>query len=121
MTSSHRSRRFAFAFGLSFATLYVLAVRLDLALFTFYPTIGLVLPGTHHSRDTVGPSMGSFLPAMHWYGWMATAVLGALLFSAAAASLPDRWTHRIWPGWSWVAPLAAIIACVYLTLPWFRL
>jgi hypothetical protein len=121
MTSSPRFRRFAFGYGFAFAVLYVMALKVDLALFTVYPTIGVVLLGTHHSRDTVGPSMGSFLPAMHWYGWTATAALGALIFGVVAASLPDRWTHRVWSGWLWVAPVAAMIACVYLTLPWFRL
>jgi hypothetical protein len=121
MTPSPRLRRFAFAYGSAFAMFYVVALKLDLALFTVYPTISVVLPGTHHSRDTVAPSMGSFLPAMHWYGWVATATLGALILGVVAASLPDRWTPRVWPGWLWVAPVAAMIACVYLTLPWFRL
>ena len=114
-------RRFAFAFGIAFATLYVVVLKLDLALFTVYPTIRVVLLGTHHSRDSVGPSMGSFLPAMYWYGWTATAALGALILSLVGASLPDRWSHRVWSGWLWVAPLLAMIASVYLTLPWFRL
>jgi len=121
MTSTSWFRRFASAYGPAFAILYVIALKLDLALFTVYPTIGVVLLGTHHSRDTVGPSMGSFLPAMHWYGWTATAALGALILSLVAAYLPDRWTHRVWSGSLWVAPLAAMIASVYLTLPWFRL
>jgi ABC-type uncharacterized transport system permease subunit len=101
--------------------LYVIALKLDLALFTVYPTIGVVLLGTHHSRDTVGPSMGSFLPAMYWYGWTATAALGALILGLVAARLPERWPRRLWSGWLWVAPVVAMIACAYLTLPWFRL
>src|SRR5262245_4840910 len=115
-----RFRSFAFAYGLAFPMLYVVALKLDLALFTVYPTIGVVLLGTHHSRDTVAPSMGSFLPAVHWYGWAATAAFGALIFGLVAASLSERWTPRVWSGWLWVAPVSAMIACVYLTLPWFR-
>ena len=114
-------RRFAFAYGPAFAMLYVVAVKLDLALFTVYPTIRVVLLGTHHSRDSVGPSMGSFLPAMYWYGWTATAALGALIFGLGAALLPERWSRPFWSGWLWVTPVAAMIGCVYLTLPWFRL
>jgi hypothetical protein len=46
-----------------FSILYVIALKLDFALFTVYPTIGVVLLGTHHSRDHVGPAMGSELCA----------------------------------------------------------
>ena len=90
MTSSHAFRRFAFAYGTTFAILYVVALKLDLALFTVYPSLGITLLGTHHSRDTVGPSMGSFMPAIYWYGWTVTAALGALVFAASAALLPER-------------------------------
>jgi hypothetical protein len=93
--------------------LYVIALKFNLALFTVYPTVGVVLLGAHHSSHTVGPSM-------HWYGMTATAALGALIFGVVATSLPDRWTHRVWSDWLWVAPVAAMIACVYLALPWFR-
>ena len=37
MTSSPWFRRFAFAYGSAFAILYVIALKLDLALFTVYP------------------------------------------------------------------------------------
>ena len=39
MTASHSFRRFAFAYGIVFAVLYVVALKLDLALFTVYPEI----------------------------------------------------------------------------------
>jgi amino acid permease len=101
--------------------LYPVALKWDLALFTVYPSLGVVLPGTHHSRDVVGPALGSIAPAMYWYGWTATAALGALVVGLVAALLPEQWTRRLWPGWVAVVPMAAMIACVYLTLPWFRL
>jgi amino acid permease len=121
MTTSHAFRRFAFAYGTAFAVLYVVALKLDLALFTVYPSLGVVLLGTHHSRDVADPSMGFLAPAMYWYGWTATAALGALVFGLVAALVPERWTLWFWPGWLWVVPAAAMSACVYLTLPWFRL
>src|SRR5262245_18632111 len=58
MTSSAPFRRFAFAFGSTFAVLYVVAVAKDLALFTVFPSLGIVLAGTHHSRDVAAPVMG---------------------------------------------------------------
>lgn len=121
MTSSQTCRRFAFAYGTAFAVLYVVALKRDLALFTVYPSLDVVLPGTHHARDTVDPAMGFLAPAIYWYGWTATAALGALVPGLAAALLPEAWPRRIWPGWLWVIPALAMIACVYLTMPWFRL
>jgi hypothetical protein len=111
-------RRFAFGYGISFAVLYVLALARDLALITVYPTLGVILFGAQHAQDAA-PSMGS-IPVIYWFGWTATAALGALVFGCCAALLPERWTRPIWSGWLWVAPVSAMVACVYLTLPWFR-
>jgi len=119
--SSLRFRRFAFAYGPAFAVLYAVALKADLALFTVYPSLGVVLLGTHHAKDVADPAMGSIAPAMYWYGWTATAALGALPFGFIAALFPERWAQRVWSGWVWIIPVGAMIACGYLTLPWFRL
>ena len=121
MTSSHAFRRFAFTYGTAFAVLYVIALKLDLALFTVYPAQGVVLLGTHRSRDVVDPALSFLAPAMYWYGWTASAALGALVFGLLGAVLPERLTPGIWSGWLWMTPVAAMSACVYLTMPWFRL
>jgi amino acid permease len=121
VTSSVVLRRFAFAFGISFAVLYVIALAKYLALFTVFPSLSIVLVGTHHTRDIADPAMGFLAPAMYWYGWAATAALGALPFGFVAALLPGRWARTFWPGWVWSVPVLSMIACVYLTLPWFRL
>ena len=120
MTSSHAFRRFAFAYGTAFAVFYVIALKLDLALFTVYPSLGIVLLGTHHSRDSVDPAMAFLAPAMYWYGWTATAALGALMVGLVAALVPGQRTRRF-RSWWWIIPVLAMIACIYLTLPWFRL
>jgi amino acid permease len=120
MTSSASFRRFAFAFGTTFAILYVVALARDVALFTVFPSLGVVLAGTHHTRDVADPAMGFLAPAIYWYGWAATAALGALILGFVAALLPGRWARVIWRGWIWLVPALSMIACVYLTLPWFR-
>ncbi len=120
MTSSAPFRRFAFAFGTTFAILYVVALARDVALFTVFPSLGVVLAGTHHTRDVADPAMGFLAPAIYWYGWAATAALGALMLGFVAALLPGRWTRAIWRGWVWLVPALSMVACVYLTLPWFR-
>ena len=121
MTSSNASRRFAFAFGAAFALCYAIAVGWQLALFTVFPSLGIVLPGTVQSRDYGDPALGFLAPAMYWYGWTATAALGALAAGLAAVLVPQSWTHRLWSGWLWAVPLTAMAACIYFTLPWFRL
>jgi hypothetical protein len=112
-------RRFGFAYTTAFAGLYALALVKDLALITVYPTLGIFVWGTWHSQDAA-PSLGG-VPAMYWYGWTTTAGLGALVLSVVAAVLPRRWTPLVSPAWLWIVPVAAMIVCVYHSLPWFRL
>ena len=52
---------------------------------------------------------------------LATATLGALAVGVVSLAIPEVWTRWIWPGWLWAIPVAAMAACVYFTLPWFRL
>jgi hypothetical protein len=67
------------------------------------------------------PSLGFVAPAMYWYGWTATAAIGALTLGLVATFLPEQWTRRIWLGWLRLVPVSAMVACVYLTMPLFRL
>ena len=99
-----------------------MALAKDLALFTVFPSLGIVLLGTHRTRDVTDPAMGFLAPAMYWYGWAASAALGALVLGLVVAGLlPGRLARYVWPGWVWVIPVLSMVACVYLTLPWFRL
>src|SRR5437762_12354213 len=112
MTSSAPFRCFAFAFGTTFAFLYVVALAKDLALFTVFPSLGIVLFGTHHTRDVTDPAMGFLAPAIYWYGWAASAALGAFGFGLVAVVLPVRWTRTVSSsGWVWLVPVLSMIAC----------
>jgi hypothetical protein len=113
-------RRFALTFSTAFGLVYVVGRAKGLALFTVYPSLGIVLPGMHRSRDVVDPVLDFLAPEMWWYGWTATAALGAFVFGFTVALFPARWSRQFWPGWVWVAPILAMIACSYLTMPWFR-
>ena len=119
MTSSRLFRRFAFVYAPAFAVFYALALAKDLAMITVYPTLGIFVLGTQHSQNAA-PSIGG-VPAMYWYGWTATAALGAMMLGIIGALFPERWRPRISLTWLWMVPASAMIACVYLTLPWFRL
>jgi hypothetical protein len=113
-------RRFALAFGTAFGLIYVIARVKGLALFTVYPSLGIVLAGMHRSRDVADPVLDFLAPEMFWYGWTATAALGAFVIGSVAVLFPARWSRWVWRGWVWVAPILAMTACVYLTIPWFR-
>ena len=120
MTSNAAFRRLAFTFATTFGPLYVIARAKGFGLLTVYPSLGIVLLGMHRSRDVVDPAMDFLAPEMWWYGWTATATLGALIAGAIAALTPARWSRWFWRGWVWVAPILAMVACVHLTIPWFR-
>src|SRR5215831_1915936 len=113
-------RRFAFAYGAAFALFYAIAHARGLALFTVYPSQAIVLLGTHRSRDVADPVLDFLAPEMYWYGWTASAAVGALVIDVVAALLPDRLSW-FWAWCVWIVPPAAMIACAYLTIPWFRL
>lgn len=115
-----QNRRFVFAYGAAFALLYAVAHARGLALFTVYPSQAIVLLGTHRSRDVADPVLDFLAPEMYWYGWIASAAVGALVIGLVAALLPGRFC-RFWAWCVWVVPPMAMIACVYLTIPWFRL
>ena len=112
-------RRFVFAYGAAFALFYTVAHARGLALFTVYPSQAIVLLGTHRSRDVADPVLDFLAPEMYWYGWTAFAAVGALIIGLVAALLPDR-LCGFWVCCAWVVPPLAMIACVYLTIPWFR-
>jgi hypothetical protein len=120
MTSGPALRRFAFAYGAAFAILYVVARARGLALFTVYPSLGVVLPGMHRSRDVADPAVEFLAPEMWWYGWTATAALGALAVGLLGASLPEHAWRWLRPDWLWLIPLIAMAACVDLAMPWLR-
>lgn len=113
-------RRFAFAYGAAFALFYAIAHARGFPLFTVYPAQGIVLPGLHRSRDLADPVLDFLAPEMYWYGWTASAAVGALVVGLVAALLPARLS---WV-WAWcvaLVPPMAMLACAYLTVPWFRL
>ena len=118
--SASAVRRFVFAYGAAFALFYAIARARGLALFTVYPAQGVVLFGTHRSRDFADPVLDFLAPEMYWYGWTASAAVGALVIGLIAVLLPDR-LRSFWAWCAWIVPPMAMIACVYLTIPWFRL
>jgi hypothetical protein len=101
---------FAIVFAVAYSVLYVLAVENNWALFTYHP----VSEEFHFlvAKAAEGPSM-------YWYGWMATAGLGALVIAATVAWLPQGLTSRVTISLSWSIPLATMGIFVYLLRGFF--
>jgi hypothetical protein len=118
--SGSRLHRFVFAYGAAFALCYAIARARGFVLFTVYPAQGIVLLGLHRSRDVADPVLDFLAPEMYWYGWTASAAVGALVVGLVAALLSARLSW-IWAWCVWVMPPMGMIACAYLTIPWFRL
>lgn len=97
-------------FSAAFVVFYALAVKFNLALFTYHPLLKrfafLVEP----------PKAG---PAMYWYGWLATSALGALLLSAIALMLPRLLAVRMWSEFVWLVPAGGIVFFIYLLQGYF--
>lgn len=101
---------FAIVFAVTFAFVYLLAVEYNWALFTYHPALEQFGPFVEKSKDG---------PAMYWYGWLATAAIGAFVTAALASWLPNAVTGRIRPMWSWLIPSLVMVNFAYLLRTFF--
>jgi hypothetical protein len=107
-----KSARACIVFATAYAVLYLAAMYYNLALFTYYPAakqFALLVPATPQAPG----------PAMFWYGWIASAALGALALSLLSLLAPARWATRLWPGWSWVVPTVVFVMLIVILRGWF--
>ncbi|HWV52197.1 hypothetical protein [Pseudorhodoplanes sp.] len=99
-------RTFALVFGIATPVLYVIADMMNWPLFTYHPGTNRVDLGWAAAVKDEGP-------AMYWYGWSATTLLGAAVLGGLATLLPERVTSRI-PLWLvWVLPIAVLPVLIY--------
>ena len=57
--------------------------------------------------------------AMKWYGWLASAALGAWVIAAVTSWPPGAVSARIGPLWSWLTPSLVMINFAYLLRSFF--
>lgn len=110
MATERSSPSFAITFAIAFAILYVLAVENNWALFTYHAALEEFAFLVEKQKDG---------PAMYWYGWMSSAGIGAYIIATVASWAPESLSKRIWPGWAWAVPLAAMFAFVYILRGFF--
>ena len=86
MTASSKVAVFTIVFGVAFAAIYVICTEINLPLVTYHPAIGEV------DVLWVPERRG---PAMYWYGWMLTSLIGALALAWLASVVPEQWVQRV--------------------------
>lgn len=96
-------------FSGAYAVLYAIAMYFNIALFVYYPQ-----PREWHWHDTPGLAG----PAMYWYGWIANAVIGAVVIAALGLALPAS-LKRLSATIAWLLPLGAMLAILFIIRGWF--
>ena len=94
---------FAITFAVGGTLIYLLCLHFNWPLFTFHPATNRIAFGWEAARSGEGP-------AMYWYGWIATMLIGSTLFGAVAARLPSL-GDRIPLFLIWLLPLVPLVRC----------
>ncbi len=102
LATSTKFRTFAIVFALSAPVLYVLCDIFGLPLFTYHPATNRVDLGWAPGRSGEGP-------AMYWYGWTATTLLGGAVLGALATLLPEGAIKKIPLALIWLLPILAFV------------
>ena len=86
MMASSKLGVFTIVFGVAYAAIYVICTELNLPLLTYHPVIGEVdFLWTPERRG----------PAMYWYGWMLTSLIGAVVLAWIASAVSEAWVQRV--------------------------
>ena len=106
LAASAAFRKFAVVTAVVTPIIYVICEMQNWPLFTYHP-------GTNRVDLGYAPAVRNEGPAMHWYGWILTALIGSAFLGAIGAFLPDRIVKKIPLSLTWIVPLAAIPVLIY--------
>lgn len=106
LASSATFRTFATVFAMATPVLYVICDMQNLPLFTYHP-------GTDRVDLGWAPAVRDEGPAMYWYGWTASTLLGAAVLGGLATLLPANVTRRVPLALVWIMPLLMLPILIY--------
>jgi hypothetical protein len=106
LAQSATFRTFATVFALAAPIIYVICEMRNWPLFTYHP-------GTNRLDLGWSAAVRDQGPAMHWYGWTATMLIGSAILGGIATMLPENVTKRIPLSLVWILPLAAVPVLIY--------
>jgi hypothetical protein len=90
-------------FSFAFVFAYPLTDWFNLALFKYYPTIGV----WSFTKNPAGN-------AMQWYGWLASAFIFAVIVSAIYALLSPRFSAARLLDYAWITPVVMLLFSLYI-------
>ena len=106
LASSAAFRTFAVVFAIANTVIYVICEMQNWPLFTYQPA-------TNQFDWLYAPPVRDQGPAMHWYGWIANAMIASGFLGVMATLLPERISKKIPLSLVWIVPLAAVPTLIY--------
>jgi hypothetical protein len=106
LASSTAFRTFATVFAIATPVIYTACEMQNWPLFTYHP-------GTNRLDLGWAAAVKDEGPAMHWYGWTATTLIGAGVLGLLATKLPESTMRKIPLSLTWITSLAAIPVLIY--------
>jgi hypothetical protein len=114
LASSEAFGIFAIVFAIAAPIIYVGSELGGWPLFTFHPGTNRVDFGWAAARANEGP-------AMYWYGWIGTTLVGSAVIGWLATLLPRGASAKIPVAAIWLLPLPALAILAYALMPfWTR-
>jgi hypothetical protein len=113
LAASSRFKTFAVTFGIASPVLYLICVSLNLPLFTYHPAVNRV--DFLWSPPRIGEG-----PAMYWYGWTLSVLVGGTIVSFLVTMLPDHVARRIPLYLVWVLPMLGVVLLAYSLREFWR-
>jgi hypothetical protein len=99
-------RTFAVVFAIATPIIYTICEMRNWPLFTYHPGTNRVDLGWAAAVRDQGP-------AMYWYGWTATTLIGSAVLGFIATLVPQDVTRKIPLSLTWITSLAAIPVLIY--------
>jgi hypothetical protein len=113
LAASAKFKTFAIVFSLTAPVVYVLCELFSLPLFTYHPATNRVDLGWAPGRSGEGP-------AMYWYGWVVTMLIGSTVLGWLATLLPEGATKKIPLMLVWLLPILALIPLIWSLRPFWE-
>jgi hypothetical protein len=106
LAASKKFKAFAITFAIAGPILYLTCLAWNLPLITYHPAMNRIDFGWSPAGSGEGP-------AMYWFGWTLTVLVGGTVLSLLATLLPERVTGKIPLYLVWLIPIVTVPLLAY--------